>query len=179
MKNEGKKFEEDVKNSAINQNIWIIRLNDSSLSWQHEKTSRFTVENPADFLVYQKPNLLAVECKSTKYKSMSIQRSLEEDKSKMIKFHQINSLVNFSRTDGIYAGLLLNFRDEEIMANSITYWLPIEDFSNFLVEMDKGSINKLDCVQHGAIIVEQKLKRTRFAYNIQKLIDDIRQKKGG
>ena len=173
MKNEGKKFEEDIKNSAINQNVWILRLNDTSIPFQNSG-ARFAAENPCDFLIYSNPNLIAIECKSTKYKSMSIQKSLEDDKNKMIKFHQINSLINFSQTDGIYAGFLLNFRDEDVIANGVTYWLPIEGFSNFLVNTDKSSINKLDCVQNGAIIVPQKLKRTRFTYDIVELINKIR-----
>ena len=57
-KNPGKKFEEDIKSSANTQNIFILRLNDSSLSWQHEKTSRFTAENPYDFIMFCDPNLL-------------------------------------------------------------------------------------------------------------------------
>lgn len=177
MKNEGKKFEEDVKNSTLNQEIWYLRLNDTSIPFQ-SGGARFAAENPCDCLLYQKPNLFAIECKSTKYKSMSIQRSLQDDKNKMIKFHQINALVNFNLTDGIYGGFLLNFRDEDIRENGITYWIGIDNFSNFLIGSDKSSINKLDIVQYGGIIVEQKLKRTRFTYNIQKLLEDIC-KKGG
>lgn len=50
--NDGKIFEKDWKDSAIKQEIFILRLNDSSLSWQHEKQSRFTVENPCDFVQF-------------------------------------------------------------------------------------------------------------------------------
>ena len=31
--NTGKRFEEDIKASANNQGLFILRLNDSSLSW--------------------------------------------------------------------------------------------------------------------------------------------------
>lgn len=170
--NEGKKFEKDIKESCENQGIWIIRLSDSSLSWQHERTSRFTVNNPCDFLAFQKPNLFAIECKSTKYKSMSFSTNPDE-KSVMIKAHQINSLINFSLVDGIYAGFILNFRNDEDVSKGITYWWSIQDFSDFINNTDKQSINKLDVIQHNGIIIEQKLKRVRFTYNIEKLINDI------
>lgn len=169
--NEGKKFEKDIKESCENQKIWILRLSDSSLSWQHERTSRFTVDNPCDFLVFQKPNLFAIECKSTKYKSMSF--SLEPKEKAMIKAHQINSLINFSLIDGIYAGFILNFRNDEDISKGVTYWLSIQDFSDFVESSNKSSINRLDVIQHNGIIIEQKLKRTRFTYDIQKMISDI------
>ena len=87
-KNPGKKFEEDIKSSANIQNIFILRLNDSSLSWQPEKTSRFTAENPYDFIMFCEPNLFCLELKSTCYSSISIQR-LPEEKNKMIKIFEI------------------------------------------------------------------------------------------
>lgn len=172
--NQGKAFEKDFQEAAKKDEVFIMRLNDSSLSWQHEKTSKFTVQNPFDFLVYNYPNIFAVECKSTCYKSLSIQRELKDTSSKMIKAHQINSLINFSQTEGAYAGLLINFRNDEDITDNVTYWLSIQNFSKFLVESDKQSINKLDCVQYGAIILEQKLKRTRYTYNVKKLIEDIK-----
>ena len=174
--NEGKKFEKDIKESFENQGIWLLRLSDSSLSWQHEKTSRFTVNNPCDFLAYNKPYLFALECKSTKYRSLSF--TIDPKENAMIKAHQINSLVNFSLVDGIYAGFILNFRNEDDVSKGVTYWLSIKDFSDFINETDKKSINRLDVVQHNGIIIDQKLKRTRFTYDIQKLINDIT-KEGG
>lgn len=171
-KNPGKKFEEDIKSSAMMENIFILRLNDSSLSWQHEKTSRFTAENPYDFIMFFKPNLFCLELKSTGYSSMSIQR-IPEEKNKMIKLHQINSLTQSSLKDGVYAGFILNFRDDEDITNNDTYFLSIQNFNNFLVESDKKSINKLDVVQHGGIRLSQKIKRTRYIYDINKMIQDI------
>nr|DAG35999.1 MAG TPA: hypothetical protein [Caudoviricetes sp.] len=43
-----------------------------------------------------------------------------------------------------------------------------------MCENDKQSINKLDCIQYGAIIIEQKIKRTHYTYNIKKMLEDIR-----
>ena len=170
-KNPGKRFEEDIKASANNQGLFILRLNDSSLSWQHEKTSRFTAENPYDFIMFCQPNLFCLELKSTCYSSISIQR-LPEEKNKMIKLHQINSLTQSSLHEGVYAGFIFNFRDEEDINNDDTYYMSIQDFNNFLVERDKKSINKLDVVQYGGIKLSQKIKRTRYTYDINKMIQD-------
>ena len=171
-KNPGKKFEEDIKASADNQGLFILRLNDSSLSWQHEKTSRFTAENPYDFIVFSEPNLFCLELKSTGYNSISIQR-LPEEKNKMIKLHQINSLTRSSLHDGVCAGFIFNFRNEEDINDDDTYYMAIEDFNTFLVESDKHSINKVDVVQYGGVRLTQKLKRTRYTYDIKKMISDI------
>lgn len=173
-KNPGKKFEEDIKNSAENQGLFILRLNDSSLSWQHEKTSRFTAENPYDFIMFEMPNLFNLELKSTGYSSISIQRNPEE-KNKMIKLHQINSLTQSSLHEGVFAGFIFNFRDDEDINNNYTYFMFISDFNTFLVERDKKSINKLDVVQYGGIRLDQKLKRTRYSYDIKKMIKNIRE----
>ena len=48
--------------------------------------------------------------------------------------------------EGVYAGFIFNFRDEEDINNDDTYYMSIQDFNNFLVERDKKSINKLDVV---------------------------------
>ena len=48
-----------------------------------------------------------------------------------------------------------------------------QDFNSFLVERDKKSINKLDVVQYGGIKLSQKIKRTRYTYDINKMIQDV------
>lgn len=172
MANKGKEFEGDVKVSAKNQGLWILRLNDTSLSWQKEKTARFTPNNIADFLIYRYPYLFVIECKSTKYKSIGIQRDPEEDE-KMIKAQQIQNLINCSTVEGIYSGFMLNYRDDNNLNNSNTYWMPIQNFSDFLVNNDKKSINAVDVVEYGCVKVDQILRRTHFTYDINKMLDDI------
>lgn len=176
--NDGKIFEKDWKDSSIKQEVFILRLNDSSLSWQHEKQSRFTVENPCDFIQFINGTLFTLELKSTKYSSISIQTDISE--SKMIKIHQINSLSNFSLYDNICSGFILNFRDDSLENNNVTYFLSIKNFNDFFVETQKKSINKLDIITHGGIIIEQNKKRTHYNYNVKKaLLDIIEQQRGG
>ena len=167
----GKRFEQNFKNSCNIQNILCIRLNDSSTSFIMEKNARFTPDNPCDYINFYRNYLFPIECKSTEYGSISIQLEPQE-KSKMIKLHQYNSLVNFSLYEGVYPCFLFNFRQKEGVDED-TYLMYVGDFTNFLSKTDKHSINKLDIVQNGGIIVEQKLLRTNYLYNIEKAFDDM------
>ena len=74
---------------------------------------------------------------------------------------------------GVYPGFMLNFRNSQEIERGVTYWLSIRDFNDFFVNTDKVSINRLDVINHNGIIVDQKLKRTHFAYDINKMLDDI------
>lgn len=173
--NEGKAFENDIKESCKSQEIFCMRLNDTSLSYIKEKQARFTPTSRCDFILYRLPNMFSLECKSTKYKSMSFQLTPDRPEG-MIKAHQIKSLIELSQVEGIFAGFLLNFRDEENRNNNTTYWWDIRDFSNFVTEIDKSSFNRLDIVQHNGIVVESKLKRIRTAFDMKGLLNRIQEK---
>lgn len=171
-KNPGKIFEEDFKKSAMAEDIWILRLNDTSLSWLKEKTARFTPKNICDFLVYQYPYLYPVECKSTGGTSISIQRS-EEDNNAMIKVHQIEGLQKANLIKGIYPMLMLNYRDDSDINNNVVYALPIDNFTKFLNDSNKMSINKKDCEQYKGIVVKQQLQRKHFIYDINQILEEV------
>ena len=170
MKNVGKQFEKQVKLSCEKQNILCVRFNDTSTSYIKEKNARFTPKNVADFLMWFDRNLFFIECKSTEYSSMSF--STDPKESKMIKAHQISDLSNLSLFDYVYPCFLFNFRSKDSLDQD-TYLMHISDFNNFIAKTDKHSINKLDIVQNGGIIVEQKLLRTNYLYNIQKAFNDM------
>ena len=62
--NKGKKFERNFKASAVNQEVLIVRLNDTDLSFMKSSKyigSRFTAENPCDFIVYDYPNIFFLD----------------------------------------------------------------------------------------------------------------------
>lgn len=138
-----------------------------------ELRSRFTVQQPCDYIMYYNGNIFFFEMKSTKYKSITFQR--EEDDEGMIKLHQINSLVNLGMYEGAKAGFVLNFRDEKEghSYTEDTYYISIQDFSSFFNKTDKKSINKLDIVQNGGIIVDAKQRKKLYDYNVKKMLEDI------
>lgn len=175
MQNAGKRFEQLWKQSAEKQNLFILRLNDSDLSFNPNKElrSRFTLKSPADFIMFYDGHLFMLEMKSTHSKSISFQR--EPDDGGMIKLHQISSLSNAGLHDGVMRGFVINFRienDNEPYSEDTYYW-PIEAFNDYFASTDRKSAKPIDIVQHGGIIVKQHQKRKLYDYDVKKMLEDI------
>ncbi len=179
MNNAGKFFEKSFADSAKEQGVFCYRLKDTDLTFNGNSVSSFTPSNPCDYFLFgnvddnSKGNLFAIECKSTKYNSMSIQTD-PHDSNKMIKNSQMQSLIKLSFYDGIKAGFVLNFRDDDRNLDD-TYYISIRDFVRFLDETQKKSINKTDC-ELRAIKIDSKIKRTHYRYDVAKMIKDISEK---
>ena len=173
--NKGKQFESDIKQS-FSKRCFVYRLKDSAMSYSKNSNTKFTWDNPCDFFVFDSKNkiLFAFECKSTQYKSMSVQTDENDDKSKMIKYHQIESLTNMSEYDGIVSGFLLNYRDLENDMER-TYFLNIKDFNNMMKQINKQSFNELDAIMHGAVKVNGEKKRVHYRWNMSELLDKLYQ----
>ena len=164
--NEGKKFEQDWKKS-VPKNVYYLRLKDNAASFgQDSKLTRFTSTNPYDCIMFRDGILFPMELKSTESRSITIQRD-EKEESKMIKLHQIIGLNDASKTNGVIAGFVFDFR------GSNTYWLNIKHFMTFLKESDKKSINENDVVKYNGIIIDKNKLRTRYIYDIDKLLKGI------
>lgn len=167
----GKQFEKDFKDSALlYPDIYIERFKDSSF---HGKIETVRVaQNPCDYIMYKHPNLFLLEMKSTKSTSFSFS-------DKIIKQHQIDSLIKASEINGVKAGFLFNFREREfkkfpfIKENSV-YYVPIEKFLNFRKKTTKTSINEDDCKLLGYQLKQRK-KKIHFEYDIYDMIEKITQ----
>lgn len=172
-KNSGKRFEEDFFNSVDKDKYFIYRLKDSAQSYNNSKETKFTWNNPCDFFIYNcKSHILyAIECKSTKFKSMNFQLDEKDINSKMIKYHQIKSLTDFSMYDGIIPCFLLNFRDEEHNMER-TYFIHIKNYNNMIKTIKKKSFNEIDLILYGAVKIEGKKKRIRYYWNMDKLFSE-------
>ena len=185
MNNAGKFFERAFADSAKNDGIFCYRLKDTDLSFNGNSVSKYTPSNLCDYFLFgnvdennNKGNLYAIECKSTKYMSMSIEAGSEKTSgNKMIRSTQIQNLIKLSFYDGIESGFVLNFRDEDRNLDD-TYYISIRDFVKFLDETNKKSINKTDC-ELRAVKIESKIKRTHYSYNVKKMIEDIARKGEG
>ena len=176
----GKIFEKNFAEAAKRQDVFCLRLNDTSQAYQQETKNQthFTPHNCCDYLVHFKGTLFALELKSTKYKSISIQRD-EKNPTSMIKKHQLNSLIKLSQYDEVKAGFILNFREEDEDENIIddnTYYLDIKQMSNFLYKSDKNSINKLDIIDYGGIRIDCKKVRKYFTYDVKGLLKQLVEK---
>ena len=180
MKNAGKKFEQLWKQSAEKQDLFILRLNDSDMSFNPNKElrSRFTLKSPADFIMFYNGHLFMLEMKSTHSKSISFQR--EPDDGGMIKLHQISSLSNTGLHEDVESRFVINFRHEEDGEpySEDTYFWPIEAFNDYFVSNDRKSAKPIDIVQHGGIIVKQEQRRKLYDYDVKKMLEDIIKEKG-
>lgn len=172
--NSGKVLEKEFKDSVPND-TYIFRVADNAQSFAQKDEDgnfqnnnlRFSAKNPYDFILFFKPNLYPMELKSTIGTSFSIQFDKKE-KGKMIKLHQIKGLTKDNKFDGSYAGFVLNFRKV-----NHTYWLGIEDFNNFLKQTEKKSINEKDVIEFNGIIIEQKIRKVSYIYDVKKILIDI------
>lgn len=179
--NLGKVFEKNVKENAQKQGLWIYRIMDSDLSFCNGN-SKFTQKNIGDFLIFDCENrvLYLAECKSTKYKSISFDRTLDD--KKMIKLHQIKSLTDNNNFENVESIFVFNFREEDDLNNIIdedTYIMSIKDFNDFYCETDKNSINKLDIINYNGIKINQEKKRKYFSYEIKKALEEYFIRKQG
>jgi recombination protein U len=152
VKNPGKKFEEDFKNS-IPADMYYWRIADSAMSWGEGENIRFTPKNPFDAILYSYPMLILLELKSTQGTSLPFDK---------IKPHQIKRLTEANAKSGVSAGFVINFRKYER-----TFFIGIEGFNRFVAATTKKSINLNDLIEHGAIEIYGNRKKTRYRYDIQ------------
>lgn len=160
--NQGKIFELSFKNSVPSYAL-LYRLKDPAQSFGGCNNLRFSSKSPFDYLLWdsKKHILYALELKTVKGKSISFERSKEDDGE--IHYHQICGLEKWSKYDGITAGLIIEFRKLEK-----TIFINIIDFGKLIDIIPKKSFNfnDLDANDIDYQIIGQKKSRTRFKYDI-------------
>lgn len=173
--NLGKQFEKRFKEACEKENIFYHRISDSPTSFSGGFT-QFTNKSLADAFIFYDKNLFVVEFKSTKYKSFTIEKSKEE--KKMIHLHQINNLIRAEEYDDVNGCFVFNFREQD--GNDIiderTYLIGIKDFSNFVSDNDKSSINEQNIIDYNGIEIESVKKRKWFSYNVKDALNKFLQK---
>ena len=172
MQNAGKIFENAIKSSFPDYCV-VIRLADPPQSFGQSEGLRFSNKNPCDYVVFDSLHrkFLTLELKSTKSSSFSIQRTKEE-KSKMIKLHQIKALTEFAEYDHVIAGFIFNIRDEK-NAVERTYFQYIGDFNTMVTNLNKASCNEKDIITYNAIEIHGEKKRTRYTWSIDEFLNNI------
>lgn len=172
MKNAGKIFEEDIKNSIDKSRSLIIRIPDPPQSFTKRADTAFSVKNPCDFIVFDSKTriLFPMELKSTKFKSMSFESKDEKDTSKMIKLHQIEGLLKYSKINYVIPCFILNFRDEKNKMQR-AYFISIKQFVDMIRKLDKKSFNEIDIINSGATKICGEIKRTRYKWSLSDTFD--------
>lgn len=160
-RNEGKKFEDDIRKSVPDA-CWIYRLRDNASSFSGGNNTRFTSSNICDYIMMDDNTrtLYLLELKSTKSTSMPFG---------MIHRNQIDGLLEAGR-HMLIPGIIANFRNE----HNDTFFIPIGSFFKMAETIGKKSFNVKDLESIHAVRIYSKKKRTRYKYDIEKFIQEVR-----
>ena len=169
-KHVGKQFEADFA-SSVPRRAYFQRLKDPAQSFGGGGgNTRFSLPNPYDCLMYAHPNLFVLEMKTTAGTISFWKKDFENDILKHtynIRKNQIKSLHEASKYHGVIAGLVLNFRNE-----NLTYFLEINKFLELTDSIDKKSINQTDVSLCGILIPQKKMK-VHYKYDVAHLINEV------
>lgn len=175
--NTGKKFEQAIKEAAEKANFLFIRLPDSNKFGQQGNQTRFTQQSPFDALMFDSKRLYCLELKHTDGNALSFPNPVNvkppKGKTFMIKYHQIQSLLESSKYSNVVAGLLIDFGDrynsKGVLVDEASCWfVPIEKFYEWALYTDKKSINRNDVIALGYRIDKFK-KKVNYTYDITTL----------
>ncbi len=167
IRNIGKFFEIKWNESIDKKLIYCLRLKDSPISFKEYDGISFVRNNPYDnaYFYSTKGKFFALEFKTTIHPYMTIQRA-KEDKNKMIKQHQIKGLAEVNQYKGAFGFFILDFK-----TNGITYAVNIDDFIGFLIKNNKKSISENDIKALSHIIVDKRLKKKHYRYDVKGFFD--------
>lgn len=170
QKNKGKVLEKNFQNSCKKQGIFCTRIKDNQVTYNNKFGGGVdsTSQNPYDFELYCYPHMLCCELKATHLPSISFEREKNEKNKKMLHYHQIVGLYKASQHKGVYAGIIADFQ-----TSGVTYYLSIEKFMEFFNNTDKKSISEKDIIALSPIVVDKKLLRTNFEYDIKELFAEL------
>ena len=141
---------------------WIYRLRDNASSFANGTNTRFTSSNICDYFLLDdiSKELFLIECKSTKGISIPLT---------MVRDNQIQGLLDASK-HALVAGFLVNFRN----TTNDTFFISINNFIRMAENLNKKSFNIKDLSKYDALRIQSTKKRTRYTYDIQKMIQDLK-----
>ena len=163
----GKVFEKNFQDSCKKQGIFCTRLRDNQLSFTSDEK---TPQQPYDCEIYNFPYLACCELKATHLPSISFEREKNQKNKKMLHFHQIQGLEKASKYEGVFGLLIFDFQ-----TSGVTYALTIEKFLEFFHLTDKQSISEKDVIALSPIIVNKKLLRTNYEYDIEGIFEVLKE----
>lgn len=153
--NRGKQFETVVKDCFQKiDNLTIYRLYDT--------TNGFSgVANISDFIIYQKPVMLFLECKSVHGKSFPLSNLTDT---------QYSGMLHHAETNGVKCGVLIWFIDIDK-----TYYINIQEIKR-IKEQGKKSISEKDLLNDLCVsfLIKGNKKRVFFDYDFVPLMDYLK-----
>ena len=158
--NRGKQFEAQVQAGfTALPDTYCLRLIDPQAGYAG-------VYNICDFVVYHKPLVMFLECKSVHTNTLSIYSNDPKKKYGKITNGQWEGLVDASRYDGVVAGYIVWFVDRDI-----TLFVTAQE----LKRLRDGGEKSLHCDKHRdhCIEVSGKKKRVLFNYDMGSLLQKL------
>ena len=164
----GKQFEQVIREAFEKvPNVSVDRL--------HDQTNGFRgSQNICDFIVYKEPYEYYIECKSVHGASLPFSNITDT---------QWNGLLEKSKIEGVFAGVICWFIDKDV-----TLYIPIQmlqvfkekGFKSFSYKLfsDSGSGWELvDCEYEGKsyrfIEIKGKKKRVFFDYDMERFLEEV------
>ena len=159
-KDEGKRFEEDIR-ASIPPEFFIERYKDDTAGFKG-------VANPADFRIYKYPYTFLWELKTHKGKSIPLAK---------IRNSQLKGMRKAYPHYGVYCGFLLNYRELEE-----TYYITFMDLVDAYYILNgeeeyepkpsgRKSIPVAWCRENG-IRIQQTKKRVRYTYDLSRALGE-------
>lgn len=165
--NRGKKFEGIIQEAFEKvPNVSVTRLHDQTNGYLGSK-------NPCDFLIYHKPYLYAVECKSVHGNTFPIYSRDVKKKYGNVTNFQWETLLEMSTVKGVRAGLLIWFIDHDE-----TVWLDINLLDRWRKAGNKSIHSYPEWIEyvetpHDWTYITGKKKRVFFEYNIPQFLKEM------
>ncbi|MBW2003038.1 MAG: Holliday junction resolvase RecU [Deltaproteobacteria bacterium] len=159
-KNEGKKFEDDWKNS-VPEWVYYYRFRDGTANFAGEKNEnvRFQARNMCDCMLFYDGKLFLLELKS--YRGKSIPFSAITGGKKL---EEMSKAGTYRR---IISGYVFNFRD--IVK---TFFVKANDVEHYIYHADRKSI-PIDWTESKGVEIESRKLISRYRYDIKKFLEGI------
>ena len=160
--NRGKQFESIIQESFEKiENVSVIRLHDQTTGFKGSA-------NPCDFLVYHKPYLYAIECKTIHGNTFPLSN---------ISDFQWKSLLRMSDIEGIFAGIIVWWVDKDV-----TKYISIKELEQIKqngfksISYDHFKFYPLPYPYSSFSVVDipGKKKKVFFDYDMQVFLDEVK-----
>lgn len=167
--NRGKQFEGVIREA-------FEKVPGVSIDRIHDQTNGFkNSTNICDFIVYKKPYEYYIECKSVHGNTFSISGNDEKHKYGNITNNQWKGMLEKSKINGVYAGVICWWIDKDV-----TMFMPIQFLQACRDAGDKSI--RYDCIgfedkdkQIFNVELVGKKKRVFFDYDMNKFFEEVTQ----
>lgn len=146
--NRGKQFEEKIREAFEKlDDVSIIRLPDPTSGY-------LGIRNISDFIVYRKPNMMFIECKSIHGRTFPLSN---------ITDNQYNGMIKQAQIPGVICGVIIWWVDKDV-----TKFFPIT-YIQALKESGAKSLSR-DNIGYE---IEGVKKRVFFEYDMEAFLDEL------